>query len=758
MTRTPQWVSAVDVARRAGVGSAAVSNWRKRHPDFPAPRRVGATEMFVFSEIAEWLGSRRIPKNALGPDELPGTTYGDRFLLQGRSTEAARTAGSIPVRPGSDLAQRVWSAFVKARGTLDIDSAFDLLVALLIIRIRASTHWRQLKHDGRSDLLRFGLDHVLRDLANGSVPVHLPDPEWDAGGDESIYRFIHVLDELEMPGDRGGVIHFLLELQALMASATARGGDTHTPRSVVRVMVGVADPISSDRVYDPFCRSGELLLGAVLHAERGNAVTATAALTGHAVNQRYVRRTSMAAALAGVKMTISSSMALDADLDHEKWFDVVLANPPFNLTDWRSETRTDSRRWPYGEPPRHNANFAWLQHAVTVLRPGGRAAVLTANGATSSQNPAEVAIREQMVEAGAVECVMALPPGLFAATGIPVTLWVLRAPRQVSTEVLFIDATLLGSTGDRRQRVLGDDDIEQIVSAYRDSRGRGGSVARELPPGFARSVHLEEIRERRFVLNPRSYIATRADAASASSARSITELRLELAEIRNRAGELDRLLDYSVTRVDEKQVDGRPESSLGWQRALLGDICDILAGPGHVARTMGRRTPQRLVVPRTIRYNGLVGDTEFVTEREAARLTRYRLEQGDVVCVRTGEPGRSGLVGPGQQGWLLGPGCIRLRPRRIVDSSYLVYCLGAPAARDWIDRNRTGSAINSISTRTLGDLPIMLPPTSVQRDIGEVLGALDANAMLHDRIGSIVVELRERLLAALMSGAAGIGE
>jgi len=228
-------------------------------------------------------------------------------------------------------------------------------------------------------------------------------------------------------------------------------------------------------------------------------------------------------------------------------------------------------------------------------------------------------------------------------------------------------------------------------------------------------------------------------------------LRSELTELRNRTREVDQLLDDRLSRVDEERVLGRGLPS-EWQRVLLGDVCNILAGPGHVARTVRRESPWRLVVPRTIRYNALVGDAEFVGERESARLSRYRLEEGDVVCVRTGEPGRAGLVGAAEEGWFLGPGCIRLRPQHPVNSTYLTYYLGTPEARDWVDRNSSGSAIRSISSKTLADLPVALPAIPVQQAKGALLGVVDANAMLHDRLGSLVVEVRELLLASLTSG------
>ncbi|TWF75686.1 type I restriction enzyme M protein [Pseudonocardia hierapolitana] len=710
--------------------------------------------MFAFSEIAEWLGARRIPKNGLRPDEHPGTTYGDRFLRNsGMPIEAAHAVEPPPAQREPDVVSAMWSAMDKVRGFLDIDSAFDLFEALLILKLRHRRLWRGVTQEPRSDVLRDALDRALQDQARISLPQQVVDQVRDAGRERVLSLLVHVVDAFAIPTDKGDVARFLLELQGRMASATGRRGDTYTPLSVTRVMVGVTAPTSSDRVYDPFCRSGELLLGAALHVWGSSAESGRVSLTGHAASERHAQRTSMSAALAGIDIDVIRSMVLEAGVGIENEFDVVLANPPFGLTNWTSQAPTLDKRWRYGEPPPHNANFAWLQHAAAALRPGGRAAVLMANAATTTENRSEAAIRARMVEAGVVECVIALPPGLFTSTGIPVTLWILRVPRQQTVpEVLFVDATHLGSIRDRSRRELGDEDVEQIVGAYHGWRDSGGTAGYEPPRGLARSARVEEIRERRFVLNPRSYVETATVVPGvASGMRTVADVRSELTELGNRARELDRVLDDRLSRVDEEDVFRRGLPS-GWQKVLLGDVCDILAGPGYVARLMGRESPWRLVVPRTIRYNALAGDTEFVGEGESARLSRYRLDEGDVVCVRTGEPGRVGLVAPAEEGWFLGPGCIRLRPRHPVDSSYLTYYLGTPEARDWIDRNSSGSAVRSISSRTLADLPVALPAMPVQQAVGGLLGAVDANAMLHDRLGSLVVEVRELLLASLVSG------
>ncbi|HEX4102459.1 MAG TPA: restriction endonuclease subunit S [Pseudonocardiaceae bacterium] len=191
-----------------------------------------------------------------------------------------------------------------------------------------------------------------------------------------------------------------------------------------------------------------------------------------------------------------------------------------------------------------------------------------------------------------------------------------------------------------------------------------------------------------------------------------------------------------------------------WTQVLLGDVCAVVAGPGSIGRSEDRASSGvPIVAPRNIRHNRIVADDlMFTTADAAAKLSRYRLAMGDVVCTRTGELGRNALVAEGQAGWLLGAGCMRLRSTGRVIATYLTYYLANPAVRDWIQRNATSSAISSISARTLSRMPIVLPPLSAQCRIGEVLDALDDKIAVHDQISTATAALRDSLSPLLMTG------
>jgi type I restriction enzyme M protein len=194
----------------------------------------------------------------------------------------------------------------------------------------------------------------------------------------------------------------------------------------------------------------------------------------------------------------------------------VLANPPFNDSDWRGELLKDDKRWVYGVPPAGNANFAWVQHFLYHLAPSGIAGFVLANGSMSSNQSGEGEIRRAIIEADIVDCMVALPGQLFYSTQIPVCLWFLARGRQNGRfrdrrgHTLFIDARKLGTMVDRVHRELTEADIARIADTYHAWRGDKGSGKYEEVAGFCKSVTLEEIREHGHVLTPGRYVGTEA--------------------------------------------------------------------------------------------------------------------------------------------------------------------------------------------------------------------------------------------------------
>ena len=290
-----------------------------------------------------------------------------------------------------------------------------------------------------------------------------------------------------------------------------KGGQFYTPRCIVKLLVEMIEPYKG-RVFDPCCGSGGMFIQSEKFVEAHGGKIGDISIYGQESNQTTWRLCQMNLAIRGIDANIQwnneGSFIKDAHKDLKS--DFILANPPFNDSDWKGENLREDIRWKHGVPPTGNANFAWVQHFIHHLAPSGIAGFVLANGSMSSNTSNEGVIRQNIIESDLVDCMIALPSQLFYNTMIPSCLWFVARDKKNHKfkdrrgEVLLIDARKMGVMVDRRHRELKDEDVERISSTYHAWRGEGRKY--EDVPGFCKAAKLEDIRKHDHILTPGRYV------------------------------------------------------------------------------------------------------------------------------------------------------------------------------------------------------------------------------------------------------------
>lgn len=434
-------------------------------------------------------------------------------------------------------------------------------------RIRANAHRDRIDVGGGKTVSIGGLiDHAMDviERENPRLKGALPKVYGRPGLDQAVLgKVVDLVSNIGLGTDAarardvlGRVYEYFL---ARFASAEGKGGgEFYTPASVVRLLVEMIEPFRG-RVYDPCCGSGGMFVQSVRFTEAHGGRRDQVSVYGQESNYTTWRLARMNLAIRGIEAHLGPKHAdsFREDLHPDLRADFVLANPPFNISEWHGDKLKDDVRWRYGVPPEGNANFAWVQHIVHHLAPGGVAGFVLANGSMSSMQSGEGEIRRRLVEAGLVDCMVALPGQLFYATAIPVCLWFLSKDRagQVTEggtahrdrrgEVLFIDARKLGRMESRTHRVLDDADIEKIAGAYHAWRNAGGGYEDE--PGFSKAATMEEIARHDFVLTPGRYVGVaEAEDDGEPFEEKMERLVAELHEQMDEAARLDRQIEGAL--------------------------------------------------------------------------------------------------------------------------------------------------------------------------------------------------------------------
>jgi type I restriction enzyme M protein len=351
-----------------------------------------------------------------------------------------------------------------------------------------------------------------------------------------------------------------------------KGGQFYTPRYVVQLLVAMLVPYKG-RVYDPCCGSGGMFVQSEKFIEAHGGKIGDISIYGQESNHTTWRLAKMNLAIRGIEGNLGQEHAdsFHRDLHPDLKADYVLANPPFNDSDWRGELLKDDRRWQSGMPPASNANFAWVQHFIYHLAPTGLAGFVLANGSMSSNQSGEGEIRKAIIEADLVDCMVALPGQLFYSTQIPVCLWFIARDKRNGRfrdrrgETLFIDARKLGTLIDRVHRELtgyDDDgnlipgsDIDRIASTYhawRGDDGRGAATLRpyEDVPGFCKAATLDEIRQHNYILTPGRYVgAAEVEEDDEPFEEKMERLTAALREQMEQATRLDQTISANMEEI-----------------------------------------------------------------------------------------------------------------------------------------------------------------------------------------------------------------
>ena len=396
----------------------------------------------------------------------------------------------------------------------------DEYTAENIFWVPPEARWTQLKAQARQSTIGLAVDQAMTAIErdNPALKDVLPkDYARPALDKQRLGQLIDMIGNIRV-GDAdarsrdvlGRVYEYFL---SQFASAEGKkGGEFYTPRCVVKVLVEMLEPYRG-RVYDPCCGSSGMFVQSIAFIRahtsgngNGGKARGDISIYGQESNYTTWRLAKMNLAIRGIEGQIAHGDSFHNDRHPDLKADFILANPPFNVSDWGGERLAEDKRWRYGVPPKGNANFAWVQHMVHHLAPGGVAGFVLANGSMSSNQSGEGETRKNLIEANLVDCMVALPGQLFYSTQIPACLWFLARQRKRHGEILFIDARKLGRMVDRTHRELTDEDVARIADTYHTWRGEEDAGDYADVPGFSKSAKLDEVRRHGHVLTPGRYV------------------------------------------------------------------------------------------------------------------------------------------------------------------------------------------------------------------------------------------------------------
>lgn len=442
----------------------------------------------------------------------------------------------------------------------------DEYTADKIFYVPPSARWKWLQ--GRAKLPTIGkdiddaMDAIEKDNPSlkGVLPKDYARPALDK---QRLGELIDLIGSITLSKNGSGkgkdVLGFVFEyfLGQFADAEGKKGGQFYTPQSIVKLLVEMLAPEAEKRVYDGACGSGGMFVQSERFIEIHEHRKGKISIFGQESNPTTYKLAKMNLAIRGIDAKIELGDTLMNDKFPDLKVDYVIANPPFNVSDYNIN-KAETHKWKYGIPPTGNANYAWLQHFVSKLAPYGTAGIVLANGSMSSEIATEGQIRKELIEADLVDCMVALPSQLFYNTQIPACLWFLARNKEGNSklrnrnhEILFIDARELGTMISRKQRELTDIDILKVAETYHNWRSpeKFATDYKDVP-GFCKSANIQEVRKNNYILTPGRYIDFKAvEDDGVAFEEKMQTLTSTLAEQMHKANELDEAIKTNLAKI-----------------------------------------------------------------------------------------------------------------------------------------------------------------------------------------------------------------
>lgn len=387
----------------------------------------------------------------------------------------------------------------------------DEYIAENVFFVPEEARWSKIADSAHSPEIGMVLDNAMRAIEkeNESLKNVLPkiyaNPDLDKrvlGEVVDIFTNINMYEQGNDKDLLGRTYEYCIAQFA--AHEGVKGGEFYTPSSIVKTIVEILKPFEDCRVYDPCCGSGGMFVQSAKFIDAHSGSIDRVAVYGQESNADTWKMAKINMAIRGIDANLGPHHAdtFYNDLHKNQKFDFIMANPPFNLSNWGADHLKDDVRWKYGMPPSGNANFAWIQHMIHHLAPYGKIGLVLANGALSSQTSGEGEIRKKIVEDDLVEGIIAMPTQLFYSVTIPVTLWFITKNKKQKGKTLFIDARKMGYMVDRKHRDFTDEDISKLAKTFEDFQN---GILEDVK-GFCAVVDTKDIEKQDYILTPGRYV------------------------------------------------------------------------------------------------------------------------------------------------------------------------------------------------------------------------------------------------------------